>query len=162
MAQQQARPSISAGQILALAVFFVTAAFLTAMLGTRISAAFDSLQTAAASFSTLCAVVATIAMLIDALDLWVRGRTLNAHTVRLVRMLVFIAVLGALASSFLGENSLVVPIMVPAMVIYLFIARRPPARASSGTTGGGRASSSGSGGGTTARSRQRRGGRKHR
>ena len=162
MAQHQARPRISAGQALALAVFFVTAAFLTAMLGARITTAFDSLQTAASSFSTLCAAVATIAMLIDAVDLWLRGRTLNPHTVRLIRMLVFIAVLGALASSFLGENTLVVPIMVPAMVIYLLIARRPPARAASGAAGGGRASNPGSGGGTTAKSRQRRGGKKHR
>ena len=88
---------------------------------------FDSLQTAAAAFSTLCAAVAAVAMLIDAADLWVRGRKMTPYGVRMIRSLVFIAVLGALAGSMLGGNSLVVLFLAPSMIVYLFIARKRPA-----------------------------------
>jgi hypothetical protein len=168
VAQQQARPGIRSGQAIGLTVFLVTAAFLTALLGSRITSLFDGLQAAAAWFSTLCAVVAAFGMLIDAVDLWVRGRTMVARTVRMIRMLVFIAVLGALAASLVGENSLVIPILLPSMLIYFFISRRRPvdapagatvARGSSGARGGPatRPASSGS-----AKARQRRGGKKRR
>ena len=161
MAQQPARPGIRAGHAVALTVFLVTAAFLTALLGSRINSLFDDLPTTAAWFSTLCATVAAFGMLIDAVDLWVRGRTMAARTVKLVRMLVFIAILGALAASFVGENSLVIPILLPAMFIYLFISRRRPVDAPAGATGA-RGTTGTRTGGTTARSRQRRGGKKRR
>jgi hypothetical protein len=162
VAQQPARPTIRAGQAIGLTVFLVTAGILTALLGSRITTVFDSLQTAAAWFSTLCATVAVFAMLVDAFDLWMRGRTMAAKTVRLVRMLVFIAVLGALAASLVGTNSLVIPILLPAMVIYLFISRRRPVDRPAGAAGTVRGGSAARSGGTTARSRQRRGGRKRR
>ena len=104
-------------------------------------------------------------MLIDAADLWVRGRRMTPHSVKMLRSLVFVAVLGALAASLLGGNSLVIPFLAPAMIIYLFIARkrpagptpRPPAVARGGA-GGGRTRD----GRSTAKSRQRKGGKKHR
>lgn len=163
MAQQQGRPGIRAGQALGLTVFLVTAAFLTAILGSRITSVFDSQQTAAAGLSTACAAVAAFAMLIDAIDLWLRGRTMTQRTVKLVRMLVFIAVLGALAASLVGENSLVIPILMPSMLIYFFIARSRPAAAPAGVSGGSRGGTGArSGGNTTVKSRQRKGGKKHR
>ena len=157
MAQQPARPTIRAGQALGLTVFFATATFLMALLVARIGSAFVSPQTAGASFSTLCASVAAVAMLVDAVDLWLRGRTLSPRAVRLLRGIVFVAVLGALAASFVGENSLVIPILAPVLLIYLFIARRRPAH---GPGGAGRGVSSVRSG--TAKSRQRRGGRRRR
>lgn len=160
MAQQPARPGIRIGQALGLTVFLVTAAFLTALLGSRITTLFDSLPATAAWFSTLCATAASFAMLIDAIDLWLRGRTMAARTVKLVRMLVFIAILGALAASLVGENSLVIPILMPSMFIYLFLSRRRPTDAPAGASmgRGGSAPRSGSG----AKARQRRGGKKRR
>ena len=78
------------------------------------------------SFSTLCAAVAAFVMLLDAADLWVRGRKMTAYSVKMFRSLVFVAVLGALAASLLGGNSLVIIFLAPAMVIYLFITRKNP------------------------------------
>ena len=87
---------------------------------------FDSLQKAAVSFSTLCAAIAAFVMLLDAADLWVRGRKMTAYSVKMFRSLVFVAVLGALAASMLGGNSLVIIFLAPAMVTYLLITRRNP------------------------------------
>jgi hypothetical protein len=163
VAQQPARAGIRAGQALGLTVFLATAAFLTALFLTALGQVFDSLQTTAAAFSTLCATVAAFAMLVDAADLWVRGRKMSPYAVKMVRSLVFIAVLGALAASLIGKNSLVIPILVPAMIVYLFIARRRPARSYAAPAAGSR----GAGGGRAAtaaptKSRQRKGGKKHR
>ena len=108
---------------------------------------FDSLQTAAAAFSTLCATIAAFGMLIDAADLWVRGRKMTPYSVKMFRSLVFIAVLGALAASMLGGNSLVIPFLAPAMIIYLFIARKRPAAARYAAAPG--SAHGGSGGGRT-------------
>jgi len=160
VAQQPARPGIRLGQALGLTVFLVTAAFLTALLGSRITSVFTSLPATAAWFSTLCATVASFAMLIDAIDLWLRGRSMAARTVKLVRLMVFIAILGSLAASFVGGNSLVIPILMPSMFVYLFISRTRPADAPAGATAvrGGPAPRSGG----TAKARQRRGGKKRR
>ena len=151
-----------AGQALGLTVFLVTAGILTALLGSRVTTVFDSLQTAAAWFSTLCATVAAFGMLIDAFDLWLRGRTMAARTVRHVRMLVFIAVLGSLAASLVGTNSLVIPILLPSMFIYLLISRRRPVDRPAGAAAAARGGSSARSGGGSAKSRQRRGGKKRR
>ena len=110
MPQQPAKPGIRVLEALGLTVFLATAAFLTALFLTRLGRVFDSLQTAAAAFSTLCATVAAFVMLIDAADLWVRGRKMSPYAVKMFRSLVFVAVLGALAGSLLGGNSLVIPL----------------------------------------------------
>ncbi len=164
MPQQPAKPGFRALEALGLTVFLATAAFLTAMFLSRLGSVFDSLQTAAAAFSTLCAAVAAFGMLIDAADLWVRGRKMTLHSVKMIRMLVFVAVLGAIAASMLGGNSLVIPFLAPAMIIYLFIARKRPNPSYATAQGSARG---GSGGGRTGsasptRSRQRKGGKKHR
>jgi hypothetical protein len=165
-----ARPAVRAGQALGLTIFVATAAFLTALLLSGVGAAFDSLQKAAVSFSTLCAVVASIVMLLDAADLWVRGRKMTAYSVKMFRSLVFVAVLGALAASLLGGNSLVIMFLAPAMVTYLFITRKNPsnpyatAPATGSARSGSRGGTSGSSGGSrpASKSRQRKGGKKHR
>jgi hypothetical protein len=79
-------------------------------------------------------------------------------------MLVFVAVLGALAASMLGGNSLVILLLAPAMVIYLFISRKRPNTTYATAPGSARG---GSGSGRTGsasptKSRQRKGGKKHR
>jgi hypothetical protein len=161
--QQPARTGIRALEALGLTVFLATAAFLTALFLSRLGSVFENLETTAAAFSTLCAAIATFGMLIDAADLWVRGRKMTPEGVKRLRMLVFVAVLGALAASMLGGNSLVILFLAPAMVIYLFISRKRPvtryATAAGGARGGAatRPASSGS-----TKSRQRKGGKKHR
>jgi hypothetical protein len=165
--QQPAKPGIRAGQALGLTVFLATAVFLTAVFITRAGVMFVSLQTAAAAFSTLCAAVAALLMLVDGADLWLRGRKMAPRTVRNLHVLVFAAVFGALVASLFGGNSLVIPILVPSMIAYLFIARRssaPAAAASGRRTGSGaaRVTSGRTTGTTTAKARQRRGGKKHR
>ena len=164
MPQQPAKSGIRALEALGLTVFLATAAFLSALFINRIGSVFDSLQTTAAAFSTLCAAVAAFAMLFDAIDLWVRGRRMAPRTVKNIRALVFIAVLGALASSLLGGNSLVVPFLAPAMIIYLFIARKRPQpyAAATGSPRGGAGGRPATGRSGTAKSRQRKGGKKHR
>jgi len=162
--QQPAKPGFRALEALGLTIFLATAAFLTALFLSHLGSVFDSLQTAAATFSTLCAAIAAFVMLMDAADLWVRGRKMSPYRVKMFRSLVFIAVLGALAGSLLGGNSLVIPFLAPAMIIYLFIARKRPAARYATAPGGARG---GSGGGRTGsasptKSRQRKGGKKHR
>ena len=163
MPQQPAKPGIRAGQALGLTIFLATAAFLTALLLSGLGSAFDSLQRAAGSFSTLCAAVAAFAMLFDAADLWVRGRKMTPHSVKMFRSLVFVAVLGALAASMLGGNSLVIVILAPSMFVYLFITRKRPAGTYAAVASrGGSGSGPGRPGGSTRKSRQRKGGKKHR
>jgi hypothetical protein len=158
--QQPAKPGIRAAEALGLTIFVATAAILTGLFLTGLGSVFDSLETAAASFSTLCAVVAAFGMLFDAADLWVRGRKMTPHAVKMFRSMVFVAVLGALTASLLGGNSLVIPLLAPAMVTYLFIARRrPPVAATARSGAGSNASRSGV---SNAKSRQRKGGKKHR
>ncbi len=164
MPQQPAKSGIRALEALGLTVFLATAAFLTALFINRIGSVFDSLQTTAAAFSTLCAAVAAFVMLFDAVDLWVRGRRMAPRTVKNVRALVFIAVLGALAGSLLGGNSLVIPFLAPAMITYLFIARKrsQPYAAAAGSSRAGAGGRTTTGRSTTVKSRQRKGGKKHR
>ena len=133
MPQQPAKPGIRAGQALGLTVFLATAAFLTALFFSRVGSAFESMLTVAAAFSTLCAAIAAFGMLLDAVDLWVRGRRMTPHGVKMLRSLVFVAVLGALAASMFGGNSLVVLLLGPAMIIYLMTVHTPspPRRAES-------------------------------
>ncbi len=127
MPQQPARPRLRAAQAAGLTVFLATAAILSGFLFTRLVAGLGDLEAAAAAFSTACATVAAFAMLIDAVDLWVRGRRMTVHSVKLVRSLVFVAVLAALAASIFGGNALVGLALSPALFVYLFIARRSPA-----------------------------------
>jgi len=160
--QQPATRGIRAAEALGLTVFLATTAFLTGLLITLVADGLGSLPAVAAAFSTACAVIAAFAMLTDAADLWVRGRRFTPHSVRLLRSLVFVAVIGAVAASMLGENVLVVILLFPSMVVYLFIARKRPA-GSAAPQGSSRAGSGGSGAtSSSARSRQRRGGKKRR
>ena len=166
MPQQPATRGIRAAEALGLTIFLATAALLTGLLITLVVGGLGSLQEVSSAFSTACAVIAAFAMLMDAADLWVRGRRFTPHSVRLLRTLVFIAIIGAVAASMLGENVVVTMLLLPSMVIYLFIARKRPA-GSARSKGQSRAGSSGSGatsGSTSgsAKSRQRRGGKKRR
>ena len=91
MPQQPAQRGIRTGQAVGLAVFLVSAIFLVAFFVTGLGTSFDSLQRTAASLSTLSAAVAASAMLIDGVDLWVRGRKMAPSSVRIVRSLIFVA-----------------------------------------------------------------------
>jgi hypothetical protein len=160
--QQPATRGIRAAEALGLTIFLATAALLTGLLITLVVGGLGNLQEVSSAFSTACAVIAAFAMLMDAADLWVRGRRFTPHSVRLLRSLVFVAIMGAVAASLLGENVLVIMFLFPSMIIYLFIARKrpagsgPPQSASRAGSGGTVATSS------SARSRQRRGGMKRR
>jgi hypothetical protein len=113
-------------------------------------------------FATACALIAALGMLIDAVDLWIRGRRMTPQAVTMIRSLVFVAVLGALASAMLGKSTVIIIYLMPAMIIYLLISRRRPATAAA--AGGSRSGSAGarSGGPGATKSRQRKGGKKHR
>jgi hypothetical protein len=166
--QQPAQRGIRTGQAVGLAVFLVSAIFLGAIFVTGLGTSLDSLQRTAVSLSTLSAAVAASAMLVDGVDLWVRGRRLSPSGVRIVRSLIFVAVLVALLTSLVGGNSLMVLILAPSMVVYLFMARRSPtgsyaaATARGGSRSGGVPSRSSRTGSSTSKSRQRKGGKKHR
>ena len=168
MPQQPARHSLRAAQAVGLTVFFATATILSALFITRLVAGLGSPQAAAAAFSTACAAVAAFGMLADAVDLWVRGRRMTVHSVKMFRSLVFVAVLAALAASILGGNALVGLLLSPALFTYLFISRRSPVplagsrRASGGSTGRGARGGTSGPASSPAKARQRRGGKKRR
>ena len=164
MPQQSARPAIQTGHAVGLAVYVVTAALLAAVLVNLIVKWPTTLQEISVAFATACALVAAVGMLFDAVDLWLRGRTMTPQAVRMIRAMVFVAVLGALATAMLGKSTVVVIYLMPAMLIYLLISRRRPATAAA--AGGSRSGSAGarSGGSSSGatKSRQRKGGKKHR
>ena len=145
-------------------MYVATAAFLAAVLVNLIVKWPTTLQEISVVFAAACALVAALGMLIDAVDLWLRGRRMTPQAVTMIRSMVFVAVLGALASAMLGKSTVVVIYLMPAMIIYLLISRRRPATAAA--AGGPRSSSSGarSGGSSSGayKSRQRKGGKKHR
>ncbi len=139
-------------------VFLVTAALLTGTAIRLILAVPDNLQEAALGFGVVCASVAAIAMLIDAIDLWARGRRMTAQGQKMIRLLVLIAIFGALAMSVLGRGGGVIAYLMPALVIYLFMA---PRRSRSAAAEG-RPAAPSSQRSTPVRARQRRGGKKRR
>ena len=164
--QQPARPGFRFAQAAGLTVFVVTLALFGGLFINRVGAGLGSLKAASLAFSCVCAAVAAFGMLFDAFDLWVRGRRMTPYSVKMFRSMVFVAVLGALATSMLAGTALLIVFLGPAMIIYLFIARRPPAQAPSAAqgssrAGSGRASSSAASSSSAARARQRRGGKKH-
>jgi hypothetical protein len=137
----------------------VSAAVLSGLVIDLLLAGIGSMRTAAVVFSTGCATVACFAMLVDSADLWVRGRRLTPYSVKMLRSLVFVTVLVAVATSFVGRNTSLIMLLLPAMLVYLFVSRRPPSAGPS-TAGApsrsGRPQPAGS-----AKARQRRGGKKH-
>jgi hypothetical protein len=163
--QQPPRRGIRAAEALGLTIFALTVVLLAARLVTWIHKVPDGLTQVALVVSTACGVVAALGMMWDAIDLWLRGRRMSARAVKNVRMVVWIGVLGALATSILGQNTIIVLYLAPAMIAYLFISRRVPAGAAARAAarpGGARASGVRTGGAATSKGRQRRGGRKRR
>jgi len=163
--QQPPRRGIRAAEALGLTIFGLTVVFLAALLVTWILKVPDDLTQVALVVSTACGVVAAFGMMWDAVDLWLRGRRMSTRAVKNVRIVVWVGVLGALATSILGQNTIIVLYLAPAMIAYLFISRRPAAgsaaRATARSGGGGRAGGAQTGG-STSKGRQRRGGRKRR
>lgn len=155
---QPKRSRISAPHALGLFVFLACAAVLVALLIARLAAGIGSLEKAATAFSLAVGAIACVAMLIDAVDAWVTGG-MTPQGRRMVRSLVSIALIAAVATSVLGRNLPLMLILGPALVVYLLIARRslvgasaPRHGADAGSTAADRPS--------TPRSRQRRGGKK--
>jgi hypothetical protein len=161
--QQPARPTIQAGHAVGLAVYVATAALLAAILVSLIVKWPTSLQEISVVFAAACALVAAVGMLIDAVDLWIRGRRMAPQAVTMVRAMVFVAVIGALATAMLGKSTAVVIYLMPAMLIYLLISRRRPAAAAARASRRGSAGARSGGTSSVAtKSRQRKGGKKHR
>jgi hypothetical protein len=167
--QQPPRRGIRAAEALGLTVFGLTVVFLAALLVTWILKVPDDFSQVALVFSTACGAAAAFGMMWDAVDLWLRGRSMPPKAVKNIRMMVWVGVLGALATSILGQNTVIVLYLAPALITYLFISRRPPAgaaaRAAARPGGGGSAGGRGGAaptGGSTSKGRQRRGGRKRR
>lgn len=146
-------------QAAGLTLFVVTLAVLTALFVTFAGKGVANLQQAALLFCTAAAVVAVAGMGWDALDLWLRGRKMTPYSVKMFRSLVFVAVLVAVGSSFVARTTAPVLVLAPAMIVYLFVARRPPTAAPAAGRGGSGATRAGSAG--AAKARQRRGGKKH-
>lgn len=162
MPQQPARLGIRAAEALGLTIFLATAAFLTALFVTWIARGPDDFSQVALVFSTACAVIAAFGMLWDAIDLWLRGRKMARQSVRNLRMVILVAVFGALATSVLGQSTMLVLYMAPALLAYLFITRRRPVSRPQAAGGGSSGGRSAAGSGDPYKGRQRRGGRKRR
>ena len=159
---QPTRPGISVPHALGLFVFVATAAVLAMFLITRVTQGLGSLAAIATAFSLLVAVIACFAMAFDAVDAWVKGGAMPPHGRRMLRSLVSVALIGAVAAAVLGGNLQLMLALVPSLVIYLFIARDslrfltgPADRAAAGPAPAAQSASA-------ARSRQRRGGKKRR
>ncbi|MFA4965858.1 MAG: hypothetical protein WC709_09540 [Thermoleophilia bacterium] len=104
--------------------------------------------------SLLAAAVASLAMTVDVVDVWMLGRRFSPFSVRMLHSLVFLVVTAALALSLAAGTTGLFLIMTPALLLYLFTVIRPQrARGAGGPRAqAGRARSQ--------PSRQRRGGRK--
>lgn len=139
------------GRALVLTILLVTAIILFGLAGTAASQGSFSSARVALIVSTFLGAAAAVAMLGDAFDLWMLGRRMASPRVRVLRWMVFAAVLVALALTLLGQNTLLFLIMTPALVAYLFVIKSRP-----GTARAGQATADAS------RGRQRRGGRKRR
>ena len=156
---------------LGLFVFPATAAVLVAVLIGRLAGGLGSLEAVATAFSLAVAAIACFAMLVDAIDAWVKGGTMTRQGRMMFRSLVTVALIAAAATATLGGTLSLMVILLPALLVYLFIARRSLSLWASprGGTGGGAPAATSpreSSGGRPAtppkpsRSRQRRGGKK--
>ncbi|MEI6724908.1 MAG: hypothetical protein WCN81_01645 [Actinomycetes bacterium] len=161
---QPTRARLTVPHVLGLFVFVVTAAVFASMFIARLFAGLGSLEAIASAFSLLVAIVACFAMLVDAVDAWVNGRSMTPHGRRMTRSLVTVALVGSLAAAVLARQIPSMIVLGPALVIYLFIAReslspkrgrgsRPPLAGPGAPTAAGK---------SVQRSRQRPGGKKHR
>jgi hypothetical protein len=159
---QPTRARLTVPHALGLFVFVATAAVFATMFIARLASGLGSLDAIAAAFSLLVAVVACFAMMVDAVDAWVNGRSMTPHGRRLTRSLVTVALVGSLAAAVLARQAQSMIVFGPALVIYLFIAREsltPNRDRDSPPPQAGRPASAGK---STQRSRQRPGGKKHR
>lgn len=165
---QPTRAGVTVPHALGLFVIVATAAALVAILISRVGHGLGSLQAAATAFSLAVGAVACFAMLVDAVDAWVKGGTMTPHGRRMNRSLVSVALFAAVATAVLGGSLTLMLILGPALVIYLLIARGSlaPRRAA---IGGARGGAAGAGKApppaanqSSPASRQRRGGKKRR
>ena len=152
------RPGLTVPHALGLFVYVATAALFAGAAINRVVAGLGDVQAAAMAFSSAAAAVAALAMMVDAYDLWVRGRLMNAATVKGIRSIVFIAVLAALATTMLGRDLSLVLYLGPAIIIYFLMARQRSGLAPSRRDAAPRAGAAVAR--PAAKSRQRRGGKK--
>ncbi len=162
MPPQPAKPTLRFVQAAGLTLYMVTLAVLVAFLVTFAGKGVATVQQGALLFSTAAAVAAVAGMGWDAVDLWVRGRKMPPHRVKLLRLAVFVMVLAALGSSFLARTTAPVLVLAPSMFVYLFVSWRPatgaPASGRSGSSG--RSAQGAARAGSQGAARQRRGGKK--
>jgi hypothetical protein len=156
---QPTRLRLTVPHALGLCVFVATAALFAGAAINRVVAGLGDVQAMAIAFSDAASAVGALAMSFDAYDLWVRGRLMNAATVRGIRSIVFVAVLAALATTMMGRDLSLVLYLGPAIVIYFLMARQSGGLAAQRRDAAPRAGSTAAAR-PAAKSRQRRGGKK--
>jgi hypothetical protein len=115
----------------------------------------------ASAAGLLAAAVAVAAMAFDTFDLWVRDRRITAHSVKMTRSLIFVAMLAAAVLSVAAGTPFFFILMTPALLIYLLgVVRRRPAPIRRPADLPGRRSAAAGSGRPAGTSRQRRGGRR--
>ena len=113
---QLTRAGLTVPHALGLFVIVATAAALVAILINHVSHGLGSLQAAATAFSLAVGTVACFAMLVDAVDAWVKGGTMTPHGRRMNRSLVSVALFAAVATAMLGGSLTLMLILGPALV----------------------------------------------
>jgi hypothetical protein len=136
-------------------LFLVTAVLLVSQAVRLVFSGVGSFAEVAAVFSAVVGAVACGAMLVDAVDLWVRHGQFSAFDRRQIRFLVSVALIAAIATSMLGRTTAVALVMAPSIAVYLFAVR-------GGVPGSARSRRAAAAPAAAVRTRQRRGGKKHR
>jgi len=137
---------------LGLTILFMTAIAAGTLAITVLSGdAIEGWRRPLVALSLLLLAVAALVMMIDAFDLWIRGRRITAFSARMVNSLVFVAILVAVVLSVVTKTAGLLLVLTPALFIYLFTVMRPRAASAPGPAHAG---------GSPGRGRQKRGGKK--
>ena len=152
---------------LGLTVLFMTVVGTVSLAYTYLTGTqFGGWQRPAVAGSLLLAGVSATAMSADLFDYWRRGRRFTPFTVRMLRSLVFVAMLAAFVLSVVAKGPAVLVLLAPALFVYLIaVWRAALAGDEPAATGSGRRAAPArrrAAGGEPRLRRQRRGGRKRR
>lgn len=152
---------------LGLTVLFMTVVGTLSLAYTYLTGTqFSGWQRLAVAGSLLFAAVSAVAMSADLFDYWRRGRRFSPFTVRMLRSLVFVAMLAAFILSVVAKGPAVLVFLAPALFVYLMAVWRAALAEDEAVVAGRRRTAAAparrrpGGGGQSGPRRQRRGGRK--